>query len=72
MEEVCKIFPLLGEKIAKELDYQSLTKFKMASRDTYEFLDNGRILWKQMILKNIKGNKNVFAGTQKSITRLYE
>ena len=56
MEEVCKIFPLIGEKIVKELDYQSLTKFKMASREVCEFLDNERVLWKQMILKNIKGN----------------
>ena len=56
MEEVCKIFPLIGEKIAKELDYKSLTKFKMTSREVCEFLDNERVLWKQMILKNIKGN----------------
>ena len=56
MEEVCKIFPLIGEKIVKELDCQSLTKFKMANREVCEFLDNERVLWKQMILKNIKGN----------------
>ena len=55
MEQVCEIFPLVSEKIMKELDYQSLTKFKMASRETCEFLENGRVLWKQMILKNIKG-----------------
>ena len=55
MEEVCKIFPLIGEKIVKELDHQSLTKFKMTSKEVCEFLDNERVLWKQMILKNTKG-----------------
>ena len=43
MEQVCEIFPLVSEKIMKELDYQSLTKFKMASRETCEFLESGRV-----------------------------
>ena len=55
MEEVCKRFPLVAEDVIKNIDYQSLTKFKEASRDVSEFLDNGRVLWKQMILKNITG-----------------
>ena len=63
MEEVCKRFPLLAEDVIKRIDHQSLTKFKKASRDISEFLDDGRILWKQMILKNVEGNQNVFAAT---------
>ena len=56
MEEVCERFPLLAEDIIKEMDYQSLTKLKEASREICNFLDDGRVLWKQMILKNITGN----------------
>ena len=55
MEEVIERFPHLGDKIMKELDYQSLVKCKEASRELCEFFDNGRVLWKQMILKNITG-----------------
>ena len=42
------------------LDYLSLAKIKEASRDISQFLDNGRFLWKQMILKNISGNHTVY------------
>ena len=52
-------FTLLAEDVMKNIDYQSLVKFKEASRDICEFLDNGRVLWKQIILKNISGN-NIF------------
>ena len=55
MEEL-KRFPILAEDVIKKIDYQSLTKLKEASRDVSEFLDNGRVLWKQMCLKNLEGN----------------
>ncbi len=56
MEEICGRFHLLGDKIVEQLDYQSLANSRMVSREICEFLDNGRVLWKQIILKNITGN----------------
>ena len=58
-EEVYRRFPLLGERILKEVDYHSLTKCKVASREISEFLDNGRLWWKQMILRAIAGNNDI-------------
>ena len=46
----------MAENIVKKIDYQSLSKCMEANREVCEFLDNGRLLWKQMILKNVKGN----------------
>ena len=56
MEEILAIFPQLGEQIMMQLSHQSLTKCKSINREMYEFLFNGRALWKQMILKFIPGN----------------
>ena len=61
MEEVCARFPFLAEEIMKELDYQSLAKCREVGRKICGFLDNGRVLWKQMILKNIAGTVKVFS-----------
>ena len=55
MEEECIRFPFMAENILKNLDFMSLVKCKEASRKMKECLDKGRVLWKQMILKNIKG-----------------
>ena len=55
MEEVCIRFPFMAENILKNLDFMSLVKCMEASRKMKECLDKGRVLWKQMILKNIKG-----------------
>ena len=55
MEEVCEIFPLLAENILKRLDYKSLTNCKEVSRKLQNTLENGRLLWKQIILKNTTG-----------------
>ena len=56
MEEICKRFPLLVEKILKNLDYQSLIRCKEVGLSMCKVLDNGRVLWKQSILNKIKGN----------------
>ena len=56
VEDICCRFPHLAEEIMKQIDYQSLTNCKLANRDISKFLDKGRFLWKQMILKNITGN----------------
>ena len=56
MEEVCKRFPGLAEDVIAKIDPKSLTRFKKSSRGVTKFLENGRGLWKQMILKNISGN----------------
>ena len=55
MEEILHIFPSLSEKILKGLDFQSLTNFTLASRETCNSLKNGAVLWKQTILRNITG-----------------
>ena len=55
MEEVCKRFPNLAENVIKKIDNQSLMKFKETSWNGNQLLDNGKVLWKQMILKRIKG-----------------
>ena len=55
MEEVCKRFPDLAENVIKKIDNQSLMKFKEISRNSNQLLDNGKVLWKQMILKHIQG-----------------
>ena len=55
MEEVCKRFPHLVENVMKQLDYQSLTNCKEVSRGLYDFFNNGRIMWKKMIIKNLTG-----------------
>ena len=56
MEEVCKRFPGLAEDVIAKIDPKSLTRFKKSSRGVSKFLENGRGLWKQMILKSISGN----------------
>ena len=55
MDQVCKRFPHLIEKIVKKLDYLCLTKCMEASREMCDVLNNGKVLWKQMILKNVTG-----------------
>ena len=55
IEEIFQIFPTLGGKVLLKIDDQSLTNFKLANKQICEFLKNGRVLWKQMILKNITG-----------------
>ena len=55
MEEVCQRFPLVAEKIFRNLDHKSLTTCKEASRKLKDSLKKGKLLWKQMILKYITG-----------------
>ena len=55
MEEVCKRFPDLAENVIKKIDNQSLMKFKETSRNSNQLLENGKVLWKRMILKHIQG-----------------
>ena len=56
MEEVCRRFPLLADRLLSGLDYQSLVKCKEVSKKMNEFLNTGKFLWKQMIIKRITGN----------------
>ena len=53
MDHICKRFPGMAEEVIEKIDLQSLTKFNEASREGSNFLDKGRVLWKQMILKKI-------------------
>ena len=58
MEEVCRRFPHLVPKIMIKIDYQSLVKSNEASREISEFLKHGKVMWRQMIQKNIIGNSS--------------
>ena len=53
MEEVCKRFP--DFPVIKKIDNQSLMKFKETNRNSNQLLENGKVLWKRMILKHIQG-----------------
>ena len=55
MEGVCQKFPYLIERFIREIDCQSLINFKKANKEISMFLDHSRVMWKQMILKNISG-----------------
>ena len=55
MEGVFQKFPYLIERFIREIDCQSLINFKEANKEISLFLDHSRVLWKQMILKNITG-----------------
>ena len=55
MEGVCQKFPYLIERFIREIDCQSLINLKKANKEISMFLDHSRVLWKQMILKNITG-----------------
>ena len=59
MEYICKRFPALVEDVIEKIDLLSLTKFKEASREGSDCLNNGRVLWKQTILQKISG-KDLF------------
>ena len=55
MEIICKRFPLVTRLVIKDLDDQSLTKFKKSSREIAEYLDNERFYWMKMIKRYSKG-----------------
>ena len=67
MEEICIRFDLMAEKILKKIDHQSLAKLKEASKKICKFLDNGRFIWQQMILKNVIGNFPFMVFNQKEV-----
>ena len=60
MEIVCKRFPHLAENIFDKVDYQSLVKCTEVSKNMNKFLETRKVLWKQMIIKRITGNLEVF------------
>ena len=51
MEMVCKRFPCVNQKILKNLDNQSLTRSKEASRVISKFVKNERFYWIRVIKK---------------------
>ena len=51
MENSVKRFPLIGEKILKNLDNQSLVRAKKASKVIAKFLDNEKVYWIRIIKK---------------------
>ena len=62
MDILFKRFALVGKTVLNNLDDQSLTKSKEASKEISEFLDNGRFFWTRIIKKY---NKN-FEGFEES------
>ena len=51
MDMLCKRFPLVIRTVLINLDDQSLTRSKEASREIAEFLDNERFYWTRIIQK---------------------
>ena len=64
MEDICKRFPHMAENVIKKINPRSLTQFKKASRVASNFLNNGRVLWKQIILQKNTG-KYIFLAFEK-------
>ena len=56
MEDISKRYPLMAAKVLMAIDYESLYKCKEASREMNRYLQNERVLWKQMISMNLSGN----------------
>ena len=55
MENTVKRFPLIGQKILKNLDNQSIFRAKKSSKEISRFLDNEKFYWIR-IIKNYKEN----------------
>ena len=68
MEEVVIRFPVLGEKIFNQLDYQNLTKCKEVSRSLQKFLEENKVLWKRMIIEKYSANNVEFKDAWKLVT----
>ena len=68
MEEVVIRFPVLGEKIFDQLDYQNLTKCKEVSRSLRKFLEENKVLWKRMIIEKYSANNVEFKDAWKLVT----
>ena len=49
MEELCQRFPSVAQKIMNDIDDETLTNFKEASRNTDDFLDKERYYWIRII-----------------------
>ena len=62
MDILCKRFPLVVVRVLNNLDDQSLTRSKEASREIAECLDNEKFYWIR-IIKKYNGN---FEGHEKS------
>ena len=45
----------MAAKVLMAIDYESLCKCKEASREMNEYLQNERVLWKQIISMNVSG-----------------
>ena len=53
MDMLCKRFPLVKQKVLNNLDDQSLTKSREASRDIAESLEDERFYWIRIIKKYV-------------------
>ena len=59
LEEIFLRFPYIGISISKELDDQSLAKFKGISREMFSFQRNSRYYWIRKVQKHTKNIKNL-------------
>ena len=49
LEQLCLRFPLIEDKILKQLDYQSLIKFTTASKEMADIQQRSRFFWIRMM-----------------------
>ena len=67
MEEILVRFPLLGQKIFKQLDDKNLVKIRQVSKILCIFLDNNSLLWRRRI-QNFAKNQAEFTKDWKLVT----
>ena len=66
MEDLCKRFPHLGELIFANLDDQSFTKCKEASKEISQFFDQERFFWIR-IIRNYRDSFMTFQESWKEV-----
>ena len=68
MEEILIRFPVIGQKIFKQLDNNNFVKCREVGKIWYNFLDNDRLLWKRKI-QNYAKNQVEFDKYWKFVTK---
>ena len=70
MEYLSKRFPLATQTVLNNLDDQSLTQIKEASREIEGFLNNERFYWIRIIRKHIKNFKGFEESWNEAIRKM--
>ena len=66
MENILERFPVVAKEIFNNLDNQSLTKCKEASKEISQFFDQERFFWIR-IIRNYRDNFDTFQESWKQV-----